>query len=158
MSLVKTNKRRNALLSSPFRNDPFFADMMDTRRIWDRFINNDENQGEMEIIPAMNIKENDKNIHVEMAAPGLTKDDFKITLDEGILTVSAEKEEKEEEEKKGFVRKEFSYNTFSRSVSLPETVDEDKEVEATYRDGVLKMNIFKKENQIPKKPKSIRVN
>lgn len=157
MSLVKTNKRRNALLSNPFRNDPFFADMMDTRRIWDRFINEDD-KGGMEIIPAMNIKENEKNIKVEMAAPGLTKEDFKITLDEGILTVSAEKEEKEEEEKEGFVRKEFSFNSFSRSVSLPENVDEDKEVEATYRDGVLKMTIHKKENQAPKKPKSIKVN
>lgn len=158
MSLVKTNKRRNALMSNPFRNDPFFADMMDTRRIWDRFINNEGTQGEMEIIPAMNIKENDSNIKVEMAAPGLTKDDFKITLDEGILTVSAEKEEKEEERKEGFVRREFSYNTFSRSVSLPENVDEDKDVEATYRDGVLKMTIHKRENQTPKKPKSIKVN
>ena len=156
MSLVKSNKRRNALMSNPFRNDPFFADMMDTRKMWNRFMNGD--QEELEMVPAMNIKENKNDIRVEMAAPGLSKEDFKITMDDGILTVSAEKEGKEEEQKEGFVRKEFSYNSFSRSVSLPENVDEDKEVEATYKDGVLRMKIHKTENQPLKKPKSIKVN
>lgn len=156
MSLVKSNKRRNALMSSPFRNDPFFSDMMDTRRMWNRLFNGD--QDEFEITPAMNVKENPKDIQVEMAAPGLSKEDFKITIDDGILNVSAEKEEKEEEKKEGYVRKEFSYNSFSRSVSLPESIDENKDIQATYRDGVLKMTIPKKEGmEQSKKPKSIKV-
>lgn len=155
MSLVKSNKRRNALISSPFRNDPFFSDLMDTRRMWNRLFNGDED--EFELTPAMNVKEHDKDIQVEMAAPGLTKDDFNITIDNGILTVSAEKEQKEEEKKEGYVRKEFSYNSFSRSVSLPENIDENKDIQATYRDGVLKMMIPKKEGIESKKPKAIKV-
>lgn len=154
MSLVKANKRRTPMWRNPFMNDPFFSDLMDNRR-WNRIFNGGED--EFDFSPAMNVKELGKDIQVEMAAPGLSKDDFKITLDEGILTVSAEKEHKEEEEKEGFLRKEFSYNSFSRSIRLPETVDENKDIQATYKDGVLKMMLHKREGTETKKPKSIRV-
>lgn len=155
MSLVKSNKRRTPMWRNPFMNDPFFSDLMDTRRL-NRLFNGGEE--EFELTPAMNVKEQEKDIMVELAVPGLSKEDFKITLDEGLLTVSAEKEEKKEEEKEGFLRKEFSYNSFSRSVRLPENVDEDKDVQATYKDGVLKMRLHKKEGMEQKKPKSIKVN
>lgn len=155
MSLVKSNKRRTPMWRNPFMNDPFFSDLMDTRRL-NRLFNGGEE--EFELTPAMNVKEQDKNILVELAVPGLSKEDFKITLDEGLLTVSAEKEEEKEEEKEGFLRKEFSYNSFSRSVRLPDNVDEEKDVQATYKDGVLKMTLQKKEGMEQKKPKSIRVN
>ncbi len=155
MSLVKSNKRRTPMWRNSFMNDPFFSDLMDTRR-WNRLFNGDED--EFDFSPAMNVKEMGNDLQVEMAAPGLSKDDFKITLDEGILTVSAEKEHKQEEEKEGFLRKEFSYNSFSRSVRLPENVDENKDIQATYKDGVLKMIIHKKEGTETKKPKSIKVN
>lgn len=155
MSLVKSNKRRTPMWRNPFMNDPFFSDLMDTRRL-NRLFNGGEE--EFELTPAMNVKEQDKNILVELAVPGLSKEDFKITLDEGLLTVSAEKEEKKEEEKEGFLRKEFSYNSFSRSVRLPDNVDEEKDVQATYKDGVLKMTLQKKEGMEQKKPKSIKVN
>lgn len=155
MSLVKSNKRRTPMWRNPFMNDPFFSDLMDTRRL-NRLFNGGEE--EFELTPAMNVKEQDKDILVELAVPGLSKEDFKITLDEGLLTVSAEKEEKKEEEKEGFLRKEFSYNSFSRSVRLPDNVDEEKDVQATYKDGVLKMTLHKKEDMEQKKPKSIKVN
>lgn len=155
MSLVKSNKRRTPMWRNPFMNDPFFSDLMDTRR-WNRLFHGDED--EFDFSPAMNVKEKGNDLQVEMAAPGLSKDDFKITLDEGILTVSAEKEQKKEEEKEGFLRKEFSYNSFSRSIRLPENVDENKDIEATYKDGVLKMMLHKKEGMETKKPKSIKVN
>lgn len=155
MSLVKFNKRRTPMWRDPFMNDPFFSDLMDTRRL-NRLFNGGEE--EFELTPAMNVKEQEKDIMVELAVPGLSKEDFKITLDEGLLTVSAEKEEKKEEEKEGFLRKEFSYNSFSRSVRLPENVDEDKDVQATYKDGVLQMTLHKKEGMQQKKPKSIKVN
>ncbi len=155
MSLVKSNKRRTPMWRNPFMNDPFFSDLMDTRRL-NRLFNGGEE--EFELTPAMNVKEQDKDILVEMAAPGLAKEDFKITLDDGILTVSAEKEQKKEEENEGFLRREFSYNSFSRSVRLPENVDENKDVQATYKDGVLKMTLHKKEGMEQKKPKSIKVN
>lgn len=155
MSLVKSNKRRTPIWRNPLMNDPFFSDLIDTRR-WNRLFNSDGD--EFDFSPAMNVKEKGKDIEVEMAAPGLQKDDFKITLDEGILTVSAEKEQREEEEKEGLLRKEFSYNSFSRSIRLPENVDENKEIQATYKDGVLRMMLHKKEGAETKKPKSIRVN
>ena len=155
MSLVKSNNRRTPMWKNPFMNDPFFSDLMDTRR-WNRLFNGDEN--EFDFSPAMNVKEMGKDIQVELAAPGLSKDDFKVTLDEGILTVSAEKEHREEEDKEGFVRKEFSYNSFSRSIRLPENVDESKDIQATYKDGVLKMMLHKKEGTETRKSKSIKVN
>lgn len=156
MSLVKSNKRRTPMWRNPFMNDPFFSDLMNTRQ-WNRLFNGGEE--DFDFAPAMNVKEQDKDIMVEMAAPGLAKDDFEITIDDGILTVSAKKEEKKEEEKEGYLRKEFSYNSFSRSVRLPENIDEEKDVQATYKDGVLKMTLHKKEGmEQSKKPKSIKVN
>lgn len=157
MSLVKSNKRRNTpMMSNAFLNDPFFSDSFDNRRnLWNRFFNMGEN--DFNLSPAMNVKDKDREIQVELAAPGLSKEDFEITFDDGLLTVSAEKEEKKEEEKEGYVSKEFSYNSFSRSVRLPENVDEAKDIQATYKDGVLKMMIPKKEGSQEKKPKSIKV-
>ena len=108
-------------------------------------------------LPPINIKDQEKTLELELAAPGLSKDDFKITLDNGILTISSEKEQNKEEEENGFVRKEFSYNSFSRSFSLPENVDEDKEVKATYNNGILKLTIDKRPDLKPIPPKSIKV-
>lgn len=156
MSLVKSNRRRTPMWSSSFLNDPFFSDLIDPNR-WNRLFNGGEEE-EFNLTPAMNVKEMDKDIQVEMAAPGLAKEDFKITLDDGILTISAEKEQKEEEKREGYMRKEFSYNSFSRSVRLPENVDENKDVQAKYENGVLKLMLHKKEGMETKKPKTIKVN
>lgn len=155
MSLVKSNRRRTPMWGSSLMNDPFFSDLIDLNR-WNRLFNGGE-EADFNLTPAMNVKEKDKDIEVEMAAPGLSKEDFKITLDEGILTVSAEKEQKEEEKKEGYMRKEFNYSSFTRSVRLPENVDEDKDVQAKYENGVLKMILHKKEGKELKKPKSIKV-
>lgn len=152
MSLVKSNKRRTPNWGNPFIRDPFFSELWDTRR-WNRLFEEDE----LDNSPAMNVKEIGKDIQVELAAPGLTKEDFKITLDDGLLTVSAEKEEKKEEEREGFLRKEFNYNSFSRTISLPDNVDENKEIQASYKDGVLKMMLHKKEGAETKKLKQIQV-
>lgn len=154
MSLIKANKRRTPRLSNVFKNDPFFTDLFDRRSMLNNFF--DSNM-DLDMSPAMNVKEKEKEFEVELAAPGLKKDDFNITLEEGILTVSAQKEESREEEKEGFINKEFSYNSFSRSVSIPESVDEEKEITAKYEDGVLKLKLHKKENMEPKKAKKITV-
>lgn len=155
MSLIKSNKRRTPRLSNAFKNDPFFSDFFDRRRT---LMNLLDTNGDMDFSPAMNIKEKEKEFEIELAAPGLQKEDFNITLEDGILTVSAQKEESKEEEKEGYVNKEFSYNSFSRSVSIPETVDEEKDVSAKYEDGVLRLKLQKKEDQEPKKAKKISVN
>tara|TARA_B100000949_G_C14229399_1_gene428230 strand:- start:396 stop:839 length:444 start_codon:yes stop_codon:yes gene_type:complete len=96
-------------------------------------------------IPAVNIQETEDNFLVEVAAPGKTKEDFNIELDNDVLTISSEsKKENTEEEKGKFTRREFSYSTFKRAFSLPETVDNAK-INASYENGVLLINLPKKE-------------
>lgn len=97
-------------------------------------------------IPAVNIKETDESFNVEVAAPGKSKEDFNIELDNDVLTISSEeKKENETSENNGrFTRKEFSYSTFKRAFSLPETVDSAK-IAASYNNGVLEITIPKKE-------------
>ena len=94
----------------------------------------------------MNIIETDDNFKVEMAAPGLTKDDFTIKVtNDNLLTVSVKQEQKnEEKDKKGrYLRKEFSYTQFQQNLILPENVDKDK-IEAKVNNGVLDVIIPKK--------------
>lgn len=159
MSLVKSNKHHFPSMGESIMNqDPFFTDLFDSRRgalNLNRLFKNDF-KDTLEI-PPINVKEQDKTLELELAAPGLKKDEFKITLDDGILTISSEKEESEEEDKNGYLRKEYSYNSFSRSFSLPDTVDENKDIKATYNDGVLKIILNKKENLKAKLPKSVKV-
>lgn len=160
MSLVKFKNPSTPILREPsIMQDPFFSDLMNTRRslfnlnrIFNRDIEND-----MEINPSINVKDNKDNYEIEMAAPGLTKDDFNITIEDGVLTVSAEKEEKSEEKQEGYLCKEFSYNSFSRSMILPEMVDENKEVKAQYKDGILKLMLHKKPEAKPKLAKTVKV-
>ena len=97
-------------------------------------------------IPAVNIIEKDSGFEVAVAAPGKTKEDFNIELDNDVLTISSEaKEVKDNTSEDGkFTRKEFSYNSFKRAFSLPETVDNAK-INASYENGVLLINLPKKE-------------
>ena len=97
-------------------------------------------------IPAVNIFESDDNFMVAVAAPGKTKEDFNIELDNDVRTISSEeKKENETSEKNGrFTRKEFSYTNFKRAFSLPETVDSEK-ISAAYNSGVLEITLPKKE-------------
>lgn len=140
-----------SLVSDFFGTDDFFgADLMDLNRNllkWDRAWN----------IPSVNIRENEKDFTFELAAPGLSKKDFKIEVDtDGLMTISAEKTEEKDEEDKSFTRKEFSYSTFSRSFQLPENILSDK-VDAIYEDGILKLTVPKKEITVSKPKKSIKV-
>ena len=101
-------------------------------------------------VPTANISETEKEYHIELAAPGLTKKDFKIENDNGMLTISAEKEEKSES-KNGFTRTEYSFNSFSRSFTLPDN-SKPENINAKYEDGILKLTVPKKE-VTPVKPK-----
>ena len=110
-------------------------------------------------VPAVNIRETDNSYEVEMAAPGMKKEDFKVELDNNILTISSEKTDEREEggEKEKYSRREFSYQSFQRSFSLPkEVVDEDK-IEAHYREGVLHLTIPKREQAKQKPPRKIQI-
>lgn len=108
-------------------------------------------------VPAVNIIEGNEDFKIEVAAPGLNKKDFKIDLDRNVLTVSSEKkEEKKEKDEDKFMRREFSYSSFSRSFTLPDSVDEDK-VSANHQDGVLTVTIPKKEEARPRPPRQIDI-
>lgn len=107
-------------------------------------------------IPSVNILENAKDYSVELAAPGLERKDFKVEVDNGVLTISAEKEEESKEEGENYKRREFSYNAFKRSFDLPENVITDK-IDAKYENGVLRMSIPKKEVTVLKPKKEIKI-
>ncbi len=99
-------------------------------------------------IPAVNIQENLTSFVIELAAPGIKKENIAIEVEENVLKVSSEvssKTETEESDQK-FTRKEFSFRNFSRSFTLPETVDVEK-IAASYTDGILYVTIPKKEEQ-----------
>jgi len=97
-------------------------------------------------LPAVNIAETDNQYEVELAVPGLKKEDFKINLEESVLTISAENKKEAVEEGKKVTRKEFSYSSFSRSFTLPEIADSDN-IQASYTDGVLSITIAKKKEE-----------
>ncbi len=95
-------------------------------------------------IPAVNIVENKNNYEVSMAAPGMKKDDFRIDVEGNTLSISAETEEKKEEKEEKFTRKEYNYNSFSRSFTLPDWVNKDK-IDASYENGLLRLVLPKTE-------------
>jgi len=108
-------------------------------------------------LPSVNILEGKESYEVNMAAPGFEKNDFKIELNNGVLTVSSEKKV-ENEAKKGqqFNRREFSYQSFSRSFTLPESVESEK-ITAKYENGILKVTIPKKHEAKDRLVKSIEI-
>jgi len=116
------------------------------------------NMGKVMNIPAVNVNENDKEFLLTVAAPGIEKKDFKVEAIEDMLTISAEKEKEEKEEKNGrFNRREYNYSSWSRSFTLPENCDASK-INATYENGELRILIPKREIQETKKVKNISVN
>ncbi|HAK78525.1 HSP20 family protein [Runella defluvii] len=106
-------------------------------------------------VPAVNIVEGESGFRLEVAAPGLKKEDFKINLENNVLSISAQKEQKTEETTEKYTRKEFSFNSFRRSFTLPNTIDGEKIV-ATYTDGVLNVELPKKE-EAKKTPRLIEI-
>jgi HSP20 family protein len=107
-------------------------------------------------MPNVNVIENSENFEIELAAPGLQNKDFKAEVKNGVLTISAEKEEETKEEGKNFRKREFSYSSFSRSFVLPDNVTADK-IDANYKNGILKLTLPKK-NSSPKTPaKQIKI-
>jgi HSP20 family protein len=107
-------------------------------------------------IPAVNIIEGKDEFRIEVAAPGLEKNDFSIDVKNNVLFISCEKERNEETNDEKIMRREFSYGRFSRSFSLPNTVEVEK-ISAKHRDGVLSIHIPKREEAKEKPPKKINI-
>jgi HSP20 family protein len=144
MSLLKTNGSMfPTLLSNFFDNDSYQISNWFEREINQSF-------------PALNIKESTKDFSIELVAPGYSKSDFKITSENGVLSISAEKNKEKNEEKKHFTRKEFSYESFTRTLQLPDNSLPDK-IDAKYEDGLLKLTLPKKEITSHKEKKEIKV-
>lgn len=107
-------------------------------------------------LPKVNIKEGEDGYLLELAVPGMAKEDFKIKLDQDVLTVSSEKKEEVSKDSKQYTRQEFSYQSFERKFNLPEDVNSEK-ITANYVNGVLSIEIPKREEAKPQPPKAIEI-
>ena len=123
---------------------PAFSNMLD--RFFDDDFFNWPSQFKMSdrSLPAINIKETDTAFLMEVAAPGLNKEDFKVEVHNDLLTISSEQETNKESNDDGYTRREFSFSSFQRSFSLPEGVDSEA-INAIYKDGILQLSIPKVE-------------
>jgi len=134
MTLVKFNpeKKNSSLL--PGFNDIFESVLGDTF-FTDRRLSS---------VPAVNISESADHYYIELAAPGLKKDDFRVSVERDMLTISTETKNENLSEGRTYNRKEYSYSAFTRSFTLPESADVEK-ISASYNDGILKLELPKKE-------------
>ena len=150
MSLIKWQGNRGSwpVLSRLF--DDFWND---TSFDW----NNRNFSSTSTTIPSVNIKETENDYEVEMAAPGMKKEDFQITLDGNLLIISSEKRFDYEEQNEQYTRKEFSYQSFQRSFQLPKDVVDEESIQAKYEDGVLRLIVPKKEEAKKKAPRTIEI-
>ncbi len=133
MTLVKFQGHKNRGVDN-WVND-FFNPIFNDSFLSDRFISR---------VPAVNVAETSDAYHIELAAPGLEKGDLKINVDGDVLTISAEKKAESTDESKKYSKREYSYTSFTRSFTLPDSIDHGK-IDANYQDGVLKVDITKKE-------------
>lgn len=135
MTLVKFNPENNKkngaapILNNVFDsifNDTFFADRLVTR------------------VPATNISESADHFHLELAAPGLKKEDFKLKLEGDVLTISVEQNQQDQKLERSYAKREYSYSSFVRAFNLPDSANTEN-IEAKYIDGVLCIDIPKRE-------------
>ncbi len=144
MSIVKYNRPTGLFPALPSVVEDFFRD---DDGFFSRFLHN------RIVLPAVNVRETDLLFNVEIAAPGMKREDFNVEIEENLLRVSAENKYEKEEELENYTRKEFGYTTFTRSFWLPENVKAEK-IEAIYKDGMLLISLPKVE-PTPKTPKKV---
>ena len=125
--------------------------------ILDDFINLDWNYNRRTIsVPAVNIKELDTHFEIELAIPGKNKNDFEIVIEDSLLSISSSLNEEEKVDNSKLTRIEFDYNSFKRTFSIPESVDSSK-IEATYKGGILKISLSKRDEALQEPKKLIKV-
>lgn len=140
--------RKNSL----FPAFPTFFDDFVTRELSQNPVNHEHT------LPKVNVKETKDAFLVEVAAPGYEKSDFKVEIENNLLTLSTEKEWKHDEEKDGrFTRKEYSYSSFQRRFTLPENVVDETKITANYENGILKLELPKREELKPQPKRLIEI-
>ena len=135
MTLTKWNTR-------PRNHFPNWVDEFFNPSIWDTKSTQQ---------PSVNVLEKDNSFMLELSSPGMKKDNFNLEIEDGSLIVSGKSEQSVEDNEEGkFLRREFAYQSFERKFLLPEDIDADQ-IKANYEDGILKVEIPKKEPESPKK-------
>ena len=146
MSLIKSKKQRlpwmNGGLARSFGLDDLFDDDFFTAE---------------RKLPAMNVKEHEDDFEIEFAVPGFSKEDFEINIENDLLYVSAEKSAENVEDDDDYTRKEFNYSSFYRTLQLPKSVDASRDVQAKYKNGILKLQLFKNKEDMKSQRKRIDV-
>lgn len=135
MTLVKFNADQNKRSGFLTGNDHIFNSIFNDTFFSDRMLSR---------VPAANISESADHFRVELSAPGLNKEHFKLKLDRNVLTISAEQQNQQEQEDKNYLKREFAYGSFMRAFTLPESANTEG-IEAKYIDGVLCIDIPKRE-------------
>jgi HSP20 family protein len=143
-------KRNESLMNFPALFDDLFnRDLFN----W----NNSNYSATRTTLPSVNIRETDDGFEVEMAAPGMDKKDFNISLEGNTLTIASQKKNEEEHKENGYRRREFSYQSFRRTFLLPKDVVDDEHIVARYENGLLLLQIPKKEEVKKKAPRLIEI-
>ncbi|NJB37509.1 Hsp20/alpha crystallin family protein [Croceivirga sp. JEA036] len=140
MSLVKRNNVLLPNLMNEFFTPDWFGGM-------ENFKNN---------VPAVNIKETEKEFELELSIPGFSKEDFNVEVDKDVLTISSEVKKADEQTEDNYTRREFSISSFKRAFTLPESVNSDA-INAAYENGILKLTLPKKEEALPKPKRLIQI-
>lgn len=146
MSIVRYNSALNDFVPTTFSNliDRFFTESVGR-----------SGGAAYSFVPRVDVFEDEKGFEVHVAVPGMSKEDFKIDLNDNLLTISGERKFTKERKENNFHAVETQYGNFSRSFSLPENVDAAK-ISAKYNNGILELNIPKDEKKVLKT--TIRVN
>lgn len=144
-------------MSTLVKRNPFLFDDFFGKDLFDWNDRNFTKSGTT--LPSVNVKESDRNFLIELAAPGMAKEDFKISLERNVLKISSEKKQENEtvENDGNYTRREFNYQSFSRAFTLPQQVVDTENIEANYTDGILRITVPKKE-VITQSVKQISVN
>ena len=149
MNLIKRNGRNNLGFPHLFFEDVFGNELFN----WE----NNNFSRTSTTLPSVNIQETADNYEVEVAAPGMDKNDFKITLDGNLLIISSVKEQEQTNDEATFTRREFSYESFQRSFQLPKNVVDEDKITARYENGLLHLSIPKREEVKQKPPRMIDI-
>lgn len=140
------------------RNESYFPSFFD--RFWNNELmdwNRSNFSSTNTSLPAVNVKETDDDFIIELAAPGMNKKDFKISFNNNILTISSELKDEKEESEDNYTRKEFSYQSFQRSFTVPENIVNGEKISAKYNEGILNIVLPKREEVKPQPEREIKI-